>query len=98
MTTVTIYTTPTCPWCVKTKEFLKKRKVSFREMDVTEDEKARDELVEKSGQMGVPVIDIDGTIIVGYNLEEIEKALPPVKSSTQKATPKAKRKAKTKKK
>ncbi len=88
MTTVTIYTTPTCPWCIKTKEFLKKKKVSYREINVAEDEKARDELVEKSGQMGVPVIDIDGTIIVGYDPEEIEKALPAAKSPARKATPK----------
>ena len=62
--------------------------MSYREINVAEDEKARDELVEKSGQMGVPVIDIDGTIIVGYDPEEIEKALPAAKSPARKATPK----------
>ncbi len=75
MTTVTIYTTPTCPWCIKTKEFLKKKKISYKEVNVMNDEQGREKMVEKSGQMGVPVIDIGGTIIVGFDPEEIEKAL-----------------------
>ncbi|MBT4538908.1 NrdH-redoxin [Candidatus Woesearchaeota archaeon] len=75
MVTVKVYTTPTCGWCKKTKEFLKEKGVKFVEKDVTTDDKARDEAVEKSGQMGVPVIDIDGKILVGFNPKKIEEAL-----------------------
>lgn len=70
-----IYTTPTCPWCKKAKEFLKKKKISFTELNVTTDEKARDEMIKKSKQMGVPVLDIDGKIVVGFDQPEIEKFL-----------------------
>lgn len=70
-----IYTTPTCPWCKKAKEFLKKKNISFTELDVTTDEKARDEMIKKSKQMGVPVLDIDGKIVVGFDQPEIEKFL-----------------------
>ncbi|HIH12216.1 TPA: glutaredoxin family protein [Candidatus Woesearchaeota archaeon] len=72
---VKIYTTPTCPWCVKTKEFLKGKKIKFSEYNVVDDAKARDEMLKKSGQMGVPVLDIDGKIIVGFDPAGIEKAL-----------------------
>jgi glutaredoxin-like YruB-family protein len=72
---VIVYSTPTCPWCKRVKEFLKKEKVSFKEVDVSEDEKAVDEMVKKSGQKGVPVTDINGEIIVGYQEEELKKAL-----------------------
>ncbi|MEK6901796.1 MAG: glutaredoxin domain-containing protein [Nanoarchaeota archaeon] len=75
MVTVTLYTTPTCPWCVRTKEFLKKKKVKYTELNVVEDENAREAMVKKSGQMGVPVIDIDGTIIVGFDEAALEKLL-----------------------
>ncbi len=73
--TIKIYTTPTCPWCKKTKEFLKQKKIAYTELDVTSNEKARDEMVKKSKQMGVPVLDIDGKIIVGFDQAAIEKAL-----------------------
>ncbi len=73
--TVKIYTTPTCPWCKKAKEFLKQKKIKFTELDVSSNEKARDEMVQKSKQMGVPVIDIDGKIIIGFDQGAIEKAL-----------------------
>lgn len=73
--TIKIYTTPTCPWCKKTKEFLKQKKIAYTELDVTSNEKARDEMVKKSKQMGVPVLDIDGKIIVGFDQGAIEKAL-----------------------
>ena len=75
MASVTIYTSPTCGWCKKTKAFLKEKGVKFKEIDVTTNEKGRDAAIEKSGQMGVPVIDIDGKILVGFNPVEIEKAL-----------------------
>ncbi len=72
---VKIYTTPTCPWCTKAKDFLKKKKIAFTELDVTSNEKARGEMIKKSKQMGVPVLDVNGVIIVGFDELEIEKAL-----------------------
>ena len=72
---VKVYSTKTCPWCKKVKEFLDDKKVKYENIDVGADQKAANEMVEKSGQMGVPVIEIDGKIIVGYDKEAIEKAL-----------------------
>jgi glutaredoxin-like YruB-family protein len=72
---VKIYTSVTCPWCVKTKEFLKANNIKYEEISVTGDEKRRAEVFEKSGQMGVPVTDVEGTIIVGYDRTALKKAL-----------------------
>jgi glutaredoxin-like YruB-family protein len=72
---VKIYSTPTCPWCKKTKEFLKENKIEYEEIDVAGNQEAANEMIEKSGQMGVPVVDVDGEIIVGYNIEKLKKAL-----------------------
>ena len=72
---VKIYTTPTCPWCIKTKEFLKQHNIKYTEIDVSASPEAAHEMIHKSGQMAVPVIDIDGKIIVGYDVERIKKAL-----------------------
>jgi glutaredoxin-like YruB-family protein len=79
-TTVKVYTTAVCPWCVKAKDFLKAHKVKFEEFNVTTDEKARKDMIDKSGQMGVPVIEIsksggEDTIIVGFDQEALEEAL-----------------------
>ena len=57
------------------KEYFKKNNVVYEDYDVVEDEKAREEMIQKSKQMGVPVIDIDGKIIIGFNKPEIDKAL-----------------------
>lgn len=72
---VTVYSTPTCPYCHMAKEFFKKNGVKYSDVDVSADEKEAEEMIRKSGQMGVPVIDIDGKIIVGYDLPAIKKAL-----------------------
>ncbi|MBW2987751.1 glutathione S-transferase N-terminal domain-containing protein [Candidatus Woesearchaeota archaeon] len=72
---VIVYSTPTCPFCVHAKEFLKENNVEFEDIDVSKDQAKAKEMVEKSGQMGVPVIDIDGEIIVGFNKEKIKEAL-----------------------
>jgi len=72
---VKIYSTPTCPYCTMAKEYLKEKNIEFENINVAEDQKAAEEMIEKSGQMGVPVIDISGKIIVGFNKEEIEKEL-----------------------
>lgn len=75
MPKVTVYSTPTCPWCHKTKEFLKENNVPYNEVNVAADNNAAQEMIEKSGQMGVPVIDIDGQIIVGFDKSAIKKEL-----------------------
>jgi len=72
---VKIYSTKTCPWCKKAKEFFKANNVKFTDVDVSSDEAAQKEMVEKSGQMGVPVIEIDGKILVGFDQGKIEEAL-----------------------
>ena len=72
---ITIYSTKTCPWCEKTKKLLISRKVKFVDLDVATNAKARKDMVRKSGQLGVPVIDINGKIIVGFDQKAIEKAL-----------------------
>ena len=75
MTKVKIYSTPTCPWCQKVKEYLAEKKVQFDNIDVSQDEKARTDMIEKSGQMGVPVVDINGKIIVGFDKDAIDAEL-----------------------
>ncbi len=72
---VTIYTTDSCPWCVKTKEYLKSKNITYQEFNVAEDMEARETMVSKSKQMGVPVLDINDTIIIGFDREAIDKAL-----------------------
>ncbi len=72
---IKIYTTPICPYCVTLKQFLKEHNVEFEEIDVSQNEELKDELIEKSGQMGVPMIDIDGELIVGFDKEKISKLL-----------------------
>lgn len=75
MKNVLIYTTSTCAYCKMTKEYLKENNVPYKEKNVESDEKAREEMVEKSHQLGVPVIDIDGEIFVGFDREGLAKAL-----------------------
>lgn len=75
MKKVIIYSTPTCHFCAMTKEFLKEKGVPFEDMNVQENIEARKEMVEKSGQLGVPVIQIDNNIIVGFRKEKIANLL-----------------------
>ncbi|MFP4375798.1 MAG: glutaredoxin family protein [Spirochaetales bacterium] len=70
-----MYTTPSCTYCKKAKDFFRQNNVRFTEYDVSRDQRRADEMVKKSGQMGVPVIDINGRIIVGFNQPEVERAL-----------------------
>lgn len=72
---VTIYTTPSCVFCKMTKEFFKEHNVVYEERNAAADPKARDELIQKSGQLGVPVIDIDGRIVVGFDEPALREAL-----------------------
>lgn len=72
---VKVYSSPTCPYCVTLKNFLKEHNIQFEDIDVSQNEIAQKEMVEKSGQMGVPVVDIDGEIIVGFDQDRIKKLL-----------------------
>ncbi|MBA7512256.1 Glutaredoxin 3 [subsurface metagenome] len=72
---VKIYSTPTCPFCMMSKKFLKENNIDFEDIDVSTDQAKAEEMVQKSGQMAVPVLDIDGEIIVGFDKEKIRKAL-----------------------
>ncbi len=75
MTKIKVYTTPACVYCRILKDFLKERGVEFEEVDVSMDREAAREMIEKSGHMGVPQIEINGKIIVGFEKEAIEKEL-----------------------
>lgn len=75
MKSVKVYSTPTCPFCHKVKDFLKSNNVAYEDIDVSSDQEKVKEMVDKSGQMGVPVIDIEGEIIVGFDKDKISKAL-----------------------
>ncbi len=72
---VKVYSTPTCPYCVTLKLWLKEKNIEFEDIDIAEDEKARDDMVERSGQIGVPVVDIDGQIVIGFDRDKISKIL-----------------------
>ncbi|MFH1630756.1 MAG: glutaredoxin domain-containing protein [Candidatus Aenigmatarchaeota archaeon] len=75
MVKVRIYSTPACPWCHVAKNYFKKLGIEAEEIDVSKDENAAREMIERSGQTGVPVIEIDGEIILGFNQKEIDRAL-----------------------
>ena len=72
---IKIYSTNTCPYCTMAKEYFKEKKIEFEDIDVSQDQKAAHEMVEKSGQMGVPVIMIDDEIIIGFDKPKIEKII-----------------------
>jgi len=73
--TVKVYSTPACPWCSVAKKYLSSKNVAFEDYDVSADRQAAIEMVQKSGQRGVPVIEIDGNIIVGFNQDAIDKLI-----------------------
>ncbi len=75
MANVKIYSTPTCPYCRMAKDFLKQNNIEFVDIDVGQDEQAAQEMVNKSGQMGVPQLEIDGQLIVGFDKSAIKRAL-----------------------
>lgn len=72
---VTVYSTPTCPYCTQAKEYLKDKGVQFTDHNVATDLEARNEMVQKSGQLGVPVIDVNGEVVVGFNRARLEQLL-----------------------
>ncbi|MFA5355676.1 MAG: glutaredoxin domain-containing protein [Candidatus Paceibacterota bacterium] len=72
---VRVFSTPVCPYCFTLKEFLKDNKIEFEDVDVAGNDAAREEMIEKSGQMGVPVVDINGEFVVGFDKARISKLL-----------------------
>jgi glutaredoxin-like YruB-family protein len=72
---VKVYSTPTCPWCIRAKQFLEENKIVFENIDLSGNDNAAEELMRKTGQIGVPVLDIDGQIIIGFDKEKIKLAL-----------------------
>lgn len=72
---VTVYSAVWCPWCNKTKQWLNAHKIKFVNKDVDKDSNVAEEMVRKSGQTGIPVTEIDGEIIIGYDVPRLSKAL-----------------------
>ncbi|MCK5154102.1 MAG: NrdH-redoxin [Spirochaetales bacterium] len=72
---ISVYSTPSCSYCTLAKDYFRKHNIAFADYNVATDRAKADEMVKKSGQMGVPVLDINGRILVGFNPAEIEKAL-----------------------
>lgn len=72
---VKVYSTPTCPYCTMAKKYLESKNVQFEDVDVSANREAATEMVSKSGQRGVPVLDINGSIIVGFDKDRIDSAL-----------------------
>ena len=70
---VTIYSTPTCVYCKSLKEYLNQNNVQFQEIDVSKNEKELEKMVQISGQMGVPVVEIDGNVVIGFDKEKIDE-------------------------
>ena len=75
MANVIVYSTHTCPWCMKVKEFLTARKIKYTEKYVDDNRAAGEEMINKSNQRGVPVIDIDGTIVIGFDRNKLMELL-----------------------
>ena len=72
---VIVYSTPVCPYCDFAKQFLKENNIDFEAVDVSQDPRRAQEMIQKSGQMGVPVIDVDGQIVVGFNKVKLKQLL-----------------------
>lgn len=72
---VKVYSTPTCPFCIRAKQFLKENNIQFEDIDVSVNQEKAQEMMKKSGQMGVPLIDIDGELIVGFDKAKIKEEL-----------------------
>ena len=75
MAEVRVYSTVTCPYCVRVKQFLKENNIAYQDFDVSKDQAKAEEMIQKSGQMGVPVLNIDGEIIIGFDKDAIKHAL-----------------------
>ena len=75
MASVIIYTTPTCVYCKAAEEFFQEHNVQYEEKDVAQDEQAREDMIQKSGQLGVPVIDVNGEIVIGFDRAKLAELL-----------------------
>lgn len=76
-----VYSTPTCPFCVRAKRYLSDRGVEYEDADVSKDREKLKEMVKKTGQMGVPVIEINGKVIIGFNRYKIDDEIAKMKVS-----------------
>ena len=72
---VKVYSTPTCPYCKMAKNFLEDNSIPYQDLNVAEDRIARDDIVRRSGQMGVTVIDIDGDLVLGFDQVQLKEKL-----------------------
>ena len=72
---VKVFTTPVCPYCYTLKEFLKEKGIDFVDIDISKDEKAREDLIQKTGKMEAPVVEIDGEIVIGFDRKKIVNLL-----------------------
>lgn len=72
---ITIYTTPTCAFCAQAKQWFKQNNIEYTELNVAEDAKARQEMISKTGQLAVPVIEIDGQVVIGWNEGKVKQLL-----------------------
>lgn len=75
MNDIKVYSTNSCPWCVKAKKYLQSKNIDYKDINVSVDRDAAMEMVQKSGQMGVPVLDINGNIVVGFDKDRIDQLL-----------------------
>ncbi len=75
MATIKIYTTPTCAFCKQAKEYFKSKNLEYTEYDVSKDTDKQKEMIDKTGQFSVPVIDIDGKIVIGFDKSKVESYL-----------------------
>lgn len=75
MKTVKVYSTPTCPWCVRVKDFLESKNVIFEDIDVSKDAAKAQEMFQKSGQYGVPVIIVDDKVVIGFDPVHLNELL-----------------------
>ena len=72
---VAVYSTPTCPWCKKTKEYLTQKGITYQDYNVAEDKEKAKEMIEKSGQMGVPVTSIGSEFVIGFDQAKLDSLL-----------------------
>jgi glutaredoxin-like YruB-family protein len=73
--TVKVYSTPSCPWCQLVKEFLEEHKIPFESIDITQNQEAMNYMIEKTEQIGVPVIEIDDKFVIGFRKADLMEAL-----------------------
>lgn len=84
MSKIKVYSTQTCPWCHRLKDFLTQKKVEFENIDLTAHPDLADEMIEKSGEMGVPQTEINGKMIIGFDQQAIEAELKAMGLKTEK--------------